>query len=144
VNHWSILLPMRGAIRFGALSLLAACSSGSGPFNFFETIASPQAQPAAYCQGSSKIRVDPCPVLLKDVHGVVVAVSGPRVKFAKPGAGCGYVCSFRKTSNTKWRVLPGIFCGNIEAQFTALNAAKHRIGVAYLRVTNHYCEAGKQ
>jgi hypothetical protein len=133
--------PVRRIVRLAVLPLLAACSSGALPSGQRTATFVPQVRAAAYCQGSSKIRVHPCPVTLKNVRGVVVTVSGPHVKFVKPGAGCSDVCSFRKVIDTKWRVLPGLFCGSIEAQFTALNPAKRRIGVAYLRVTNRYCEA---
>jgi hypothetical protein len=130
----------RSVTGLAALAFLAACTTDVPPSNPYGPHGLPQTQRAAYCQGSGEIRITPCPVLLKNARGIAVTVSGPHVRFAKPGAGCNDVCFFKKVSDTKWKALPGYMCGTVEAQFTALNAAKHRLGFVYLKVTNQHCE----
>jgi hypothetical protein len=136
-----------------SLSLLAACAPGQ-PMS--QAGVSPgagsglpgAATPGKNCGGTGGVKVTPCPITLtrRTKPGFVVTVSGPGVvnsylgglNFCVHHQLC-YIAEREGSSQTKWRITSGRYCGNADIKFSGVNAGNTEVGHAFLQVANRYC-----
>ena len=140
----------------GALSIPAACASSQAFYQMGAAVA-PSAQrvdsassitPDKGCGGVHGVKVTPCPIKLNrhTKSGIVVTVSGPGVVNSALGSitSCysGHLCYNAErdgSSQTRWLITSGKYCGGAILEFTGENARGRRVGYAFLEIANDYC-----
>jgi len=145
----------RRYLLIGMIALLTACASlqpqqsplGTLPTSAYSVGGFDREAPRDDdCGGTHKVRVRPCPVILKNPSGIDVTVSGPGVTDSNVSEnGCINICSATQISHTKWLVTPGEGtkdeCGIGELTFYAYTGKYpyQFLGYGYLKVENKYC-----
>lgn len=149
-------VPMIYARAAAAPALLIALVGCQGPlnsptasgFSAAHNLVMKTAPDGDNCQGTGRVKVQPCPVTLIKKHStIVVTVSGPGVTSSaqktnsKNHSFCGSVCSVGQFSSSplKYDVSAGTKCGSAKAFFYGYNASGNSVGIGRLTVINKDC-----
>jgi len=136
---------IRTAGVIAGLALLPSCMGNSRPQSSGSIVpATPdhviQSEHAApYCQGTNGVTARPCPIWISGPYLVKVFVKGSGVVSLGPPSGCYSYCAVREIYRNKFKIGPGIQCGQAGIEVAAFNSSNQLVGYGRTYVYNGWC-----